>query len=152
MYMNRSIEELSLLQNAFAFNSQKVMCFACGTAGHIVRHCPNRAAVDQWKKDKPDQYERFGRTNIPCKFGHKCTRKNKGCRFSHQSKGSARVASTELQVESENGVAWYSDSLETFETSYVAHGAILPQQAKTQIKWAKSLILDSGANRHMTGN
>jgi hypothetical protein len=170
MYMNRSIEELSLLQNAFAFNSQKVMCFACGTAGHIVRHCPNRAAVDQWKKDKPDQYERFGRTNIPCKFGHKCTRKNKGCRFSHQSKGSARVVKTEDHVEqldSEYGVAWYSVSpaptaaengidwdvplipSKPRQTSYIAHGDL---QDKTHIKWAKSLILDSGANRHMTGN
>ena len=245
MYMDRPTEELSILHQAFVANSRKVLCFACGAAGHIARHCRNEAAKEQWKRDKPDQYEKFGKANVPCKFGKSCNRKDKGCRYTHPSKGSAQAADTDHHaddhVESETGVAWYLepvttatsedgidwdeplwasepcdsssalkkdekkeaikdylpgfwgmrlakivmlfvfilsakyDSLislvcylfyliystraynknrliQTDLTSFVAHGTISSEQDKTQMRWAKRLILDSGANRHMTGN
>ena len=161
MYMDRSNEELSILQ-MFRMRSSRPH------RSTLPQHCPNnKAAIDQWKRDKPEQYDKFGKSNIPCKFGQKCRNKNKGCRFTHQSKGFARVAQTENQVKSEHGVAWYSVSpaptaaengidwdiplipSKPRQTSYIAHGDL---QDKTHIKWAKSLILDSGANRHMTGN
>ena len=106
LYLDRSNDELSILHQAFVTNSKTVLCFACGKSGHIARFCRNEAAVKQWQRDKPEQYEKYHKANIPCKFGPNCKRKDSGCRYTHKPKGSARLADDD--TNDETGVVGYT--------------------------------------------
>ena len=240
MYLDRSDAELQMLHNGFVANSRSVLCFACKESGHIVRNCTNTAALEQWKRDKPDQFRKFGKLNIPCKFGKNCNRKGRGCRYTHKSgSGQANAANSHEAVDSdanpETGLAWFAGASvvktdsppcgspseyglvwdeepltarasespsssaksgkekgfgkiltlvlmlvcavitvksntpfcllyliyfvldltllphDNLHEGYIAHG-YQQDQDQSQMCWAKKLILDSGANRHMTGN
>ena len=79
-------------------------CFACNETNHVLANCPHHDKVAEFKRAKPEIYDKFRNNNVStkkfssnkkCRYGDQCRRHKTGtCPFKHDNSNSANKAET----------------------------------------------------------